>query len=226
MRVAARYPEADTIPSRPALDSLLSATGSHLSWVAEANGGRGAYRARGADVVTLSSGSTPLPREMTDDVPRLDASPEVALARQVEERLQRAARDGAFLILTVDTAHLERAERELMSRFPVVARSLDAELIRCMHEESRRIGADWGVVLRADATPPESTDWRNLLTLVGRALRDVEQSLADGGRTVVLTHAGLLARYGQIGFLERLRDRVNYRPASGAPLLSGIWVLI
>jgi serine/threonine protein kinase len=225
-RVAARYPEAAALPGRPALDDLLAATGSHLSWVSEANGGHGAYCARGTEAVALSSGSTPLPRELTGEVPRLDASPEVALARQVEERLQRAARDGAFLVLTVDTRHLERAERELVNRFPIVARSLDAELIRSMHEESQRVGADWDVVLRADTASPGSTDWRNLLTLVGRALGALEQSLADGGRTILLTHAGLLTRYGQVGFLERLRDRMNSRPEPGAPALTGVWVLI
>ena len=43
---------------------------------------------------------------------------------------------------------------------------------------------------------------------------------------MVLTHAGLLARYDQVGFLERLRDRVGRRPEPGTPPLHGLWVLI
>ena len=66
-RVLARYPEAEPLPGRPALDGLLSATGSHLTWVAEAGQGRGAYLAPRIDAATFSSGSTPLPRAQTGD---------------------------------------------------------------------------------------------------------------------------------------------------------------
>ena len=46
-----------------------------------------------------------------------------------------------------------------------------------MKEEATRVGADWDVVMRADASPRESRDWQNLLLLVRRAISKVEQQL-------------------------------------------------
>lgn len=225
-RVRARYPDAEDLPGHPALDGLLTATGSHLVWVSEASQGRGAYRARRVDVLTISSGSDPLLRAGTTDTLPVETTPEVAAARQLEERLQRAAREGAFLALMVDPRHLDRAVAELAGRFDVEVRSLDDALVRHMRAEAARAGADWDVVLRADAAPHESRDWQHLLMLVQRALPGLEAELASGDRTLLLTHAGLLARYGQMDTLQRLRDRVGRRPEPGAAALHGLWLLV
>lgn len=225
-RVLARYPEAEPLPGRPALDGLLTAAASHLAWVAEAAQGHGAYLAPTLDLGTVSSGSTPVLRAATGEALGVDSTPEIAAARHLEERLQRAAREGAFLMLMVDPRHLECATRELSARFNVDIRSLEAALIQHMKAEASRSGADWSVVLRADAAAPGSRDWQNLLVLVRRALATLEGELAGTDRSLVLTHAGLLARYDQVGFLERLRDRVGRRPEPGVPPLHGLWVLI
>jgi serine/threonine protein kinase len=225
-RVRARYPEAEPLPGRPALDRLLTAAASRLAWVAEAAQGRGAYQAPKLDLGTLSSGSTPVLRAETGQALAVDTSPEIATARHLEEQLQRAAREGAFLALTVDARHLERAECELSRRFNVEVRSVEAALIQHMKAEASRSGAEWSVVLRADAAAPSSRDWQNLLVLVRRALAAFESELAAAERTVLLTHPGLLARYDQVGFLERLRDRVGRRPEPGAVPLHGLWVLV
>jgi serine/threonine protein kinase len=225
-RVLARYPEAEPPPGRPDLDQLLMATGSHLAWVAEAAEGRGAYRAARVQAITVSSGSEPLPRAGTTDALPVDTTPEIAAARHLEERLQRAAREGAFLALMVDPRHLGRAAEELGRRFDVEVRSLDEALIGRMRAEAARAGADWGVVLRADTAARESRDWQNLLLVVRRAMTTLESELAAGGRTRVLTHPGLLARYGLMDALQRLRDRAGRRPEPGAPALHGLWLLI
>jgi hypothetical protein len=225
-RVLVRYPEAEPPPGRPDLDRLLMATGSHLTWVAEAAEGRGAYRAARVQSITVSSGSEPLPRAGTTDALPLDTTPEIAAARHLEERLQRAAREGAFLALMVDPRHMERAAGELARRFDVEVRSLDEALIGRMRAVAASAGADWGVVLRADAAPRESLDRQNLLVVVRRAMEALESELGTGGRTLVLTHPGLLARYGLMDTLQRLRDRVGRRPGPGAPALHGLWLLI
>jgi len=225
-RVIARYPEAESLPGRPALDGLLSSTGAHLFWVADAAQGRGAYRAQRVDLLTLSSGSTPSVRLPTADALPTDTTPEVAAARQFEERLQRAAREGAFLALLVESRQLERAERELAARFDVDVRSLEEALIRHMRAEAARVDADWNVVLRADAAPPGSADWRNLLVLVGRALAALEQEWSEADRTLLVTRPGLLARYDRVDVIQRLADRVGRRPAPGAVMLHGLWVLV
>ena len=225
-RVFARYPEAAPLPGRPELDRVLTAAASHLVWVPEAAGGRGAYKAPSLDLGMVSSGSTPLPRAETAQSLPVETTPEVAEARHLEERLQRAAREGAFLALMVDPRHLQRAACELSARFDVEVVDVEAALIGQMKDEASRSGADWGVVLRADAAPAASRDWQNLLVLARRALAALERELAAPDRTLLLIHPGLLARYEQVSLLERLRDRVGRRPEPGAAPLHGIWVLV
>jgi hypothetical protein len=67
-------------------------------------------------------------------------------------------------------------------------------------------GASWEVVLRADGTEREGNDWRNLMTLVRRAVGPLEQALLRLEGPALLVYPGLLARYGQMDVLERLRD--------------------
>lgn len=54
----------------------------------------------------------------------------------------------------------------------------------------------------------------------------MEAALASSPRTILLSRPGLLARYGQMAFLERLRDRVSRRPVPGTPGLHGLWLLL
>jgi hypothetical protein len=67
------------------------------------------------------------------------------------------------------------------------------------------------VVLQADAAPHDSRDWRNLHTLVRRAMPAVEQTLLAAERPVLLVYPGLLARYDQLALLEKLRDACTQR---------------
>jgi len=108
--------------------------------------------------------------------------------------------------LTVAPRHLLRAEAEILRRFPVTRLSLEALLLQEMRAVAAAAGANWDVVLQADAAPPDSRDWRNLQILVRRALPAVEQALFAADWPVLLVYPGLLARYDQIPLLEKLRD--------------------
>jgi len=222
-RVIVRYPEAGGLPRRPELDGLLATTGLPFAWVAEAGVGRGAYVLRRPEPLS-SSGTPPIERLPTVHHPPLDASPEVAACRQLEERLQRSAGAGGFLVLTAETRRLRDAERELARRFAVEVRSLEAELIRRMREEAARSNVTWDVVLRADAVPADAMDLR-LLVLVDRALGALESALPTDA-TLLLTNSGLLGRYDRIGFFQRLRDRIDLRGDPTRPRLHGVWVLV
>jgi hypothetical protein len=79
---------------------------------------------------------------------------------------------------------------------------------------------NWDVVVNTDARPHEG-DWDKLQLLVGRALTVVERRIAESQKPVLLVYANLLARYGRMDLLEKLRDRVG-RP-DGIP---GLWLLI
>jgi hypothetical protein len=158
-------------------------------------------------------------------LPPIDPGPEIAEARAFEEKLQRAAREGDWLVLAVTPGLLEPAERELVRRFPVDLRSIEELLLRAMKDEAVRLGADWNVVLRADAAPPTSPDGLNLRQLVDQVLPRVEAELASSSKTLLLTRAGLLARYDRMQLFERLRDRVG-RPAALGGELFGAWLVV
>jgi serine/threonine protein kinase len=219
-RVRSRYPEAEKLPGRPQLDELLKDAGWDFIWAADAARGRGAYRPRLSVVATPTTGSATLNRYQTEGAPA-EITPNVATARGFEERLQRALDTGAFLALTVRPKELRLADRVLSEHFPVERYSVEDLLLREMRAAADAAGVDWGLVLSADAAPPESKDWTNLCRLVGRALPKVEEHLRTAKRTLLLTYPGLLARYDRLELLEHLRDVVGRRDG-----LPGVWVLI
>jgi hypothetical protein len=152
--------------------------------------------------------------------PAGDISPEVADARQFEERLTRAARDGAFLALLVNPKYYQRACDELLSRFPVTLVDLEEVFIAALREAAQKAGVNWDLVIKTDATPDQG-DWSKLLLLVRRAMPQVEQALSSTETTALAIYPGLLARYGQMDLLQRLRDKVGRRNG-----VHGLWLLL
>jgi hypothetical protein len=201
-RIASRYPSAEPIPEPPVLDDLLRGAGIELVWDSAGAGGRDCYRPRYL-LHEISSTATTLPRLSTAMQPGLSMDPETGAAQALEERLASAVTGRRFLVLTVAQRYLMRAEEEIVRRFPVTRMNLEALLLQEMKATAAALGARWEVVLQADASAPESADWRRLQTLVRRAMPAVEQAL--------LTAAGL----------ERLREACGRK--SDAP---GFIVLI
>jgi len=204
-RIASRYPQAEPVPGRPALDDLLRDAGIAWVWDDTGDSGKGVYRPQYRAPDARPRTST-LPRLSTDAPPGDLLSPATTAAQALEERLARAVHERRFLLLTVAPRHLLRAEAEILRRFPVTRLSLEALLLQEMRTVATAAGARWDVVLQADAAPPDSRDWRNLQILVRRAMPAVEQTLFAADRSVLLVYPGLLARYDQIPLLEKLRD--------------------
>jgi serine/threonine protein kinase len=221
-RVLSRYPEADPLPDRPRLDSLLQDIGFVLEWDPAQLQGEGCYinRTYQTSSLTVSTDTTRRYPTMTAfaDVPVI--TPEVADARAFEERLQRAEREGAFLALLVNPKHYQRAMDELEKRFPIQRMDLEGLVLDALKDEAQKAGANWDLVLQADATRGQG-DWDKLLLLVRRAIPRVEKALLSAEKTVLLIYPGLIARYGQMDLLERLRDKVGRR--DGIP---GLWLLM
>jgi serine/threonine protein kinase len=226
-RVAGRYPEAEPLPGRPALDDLLRDAGWDFRWEPEAAGGKGAYHST-AGLLPLTSGSSTTLTRMPSPLsgPPRELTPEETSAVLLDRRLTRAAEEGAFLLLSVEPRHVEAAAEALVSGFPIERVSLEAVLIAELKATAATLGADWNVVLRADAAPLGSFDRTKLGELVDRALSGVEQRLATATRTLLLVWPGLLARYDRIDFLEKLRDRIGLRRSPKAGTLHGAWVLV
>jgi len=220
-RVRARYPEAESLPDRPVLDSLITNLVCDLEWNDKAGDGRGAYRFKAPDIGSISTGTTSLGRYSTSHAAIDDKDPESERAQAFEDRLTRAARAGGFLALTTAPRHAERVAAEIGRRFPLVRCDLDEMLIRHMRTTVERMKARWDVVLKADLDGPTGPDWGKLLSVVGRALPAVEEEVKAAAGPVLLCHPGLLARYAKLDLLERLREAANRGEG-----LAGLWVLI
>jgi hypothetical protein len=222
-RVSSRYPEAAPLPGRPALDDLFQKVGLDLEWDATANQGRGAYINRLRDATTPTSSSVaPLSRRSTANGASAtgETTPEIADARQFEERLQRSLKDGSFQALMVTEPHYQRACEELRHRFPVQLLDVESVFIKALREVAAKARVNWELVLKTDATPHQG-DWDKLMLLVGRAMPLIEAQLLASDRTLLMIYPGLLARYDRMDLLERLRDQVGRR--DGIP---GLWLLL
>ena len=218
-RVSSRYPEAQPLPDRPRLDDLMQAIAPTLVWNPKACQGQGGYESPAqssiASSTTLSRLSTTPgsldPQEMT---------PELADARQFEERLQRGIQSGSFLALLVSPQRYQRGRAELAQRFPVQVVDYEGLFLDCLRRVADEAEVVWSNVLEADTTPNEGS-WNKLMLLVGRAMPLVEAELLKADRTILLIYPALLARYQQMTLLERLRESIG-RPG-GIP---GLWVLV
>lgn len=207
-RVASRYPDAEPLPDRPALDALLEEAGLHLRWDAtEAGYVPGDGRAGSLETSSVFT------RRTTTTHPVEDA-PGLEDAWALERRLESVAAQRRFLVLMVGPADHARAERELEGRFGLRRMSLEHSLLRELREASRTVRARWEKVLQADAADRESRDWRNLRQVADRAAAAVEAELRGLGEPALLVYPGLLARYDLLGMLERLRQACE---AGGAP---------
>jgi serine/threonine protein kinase len=227
-RIISRYPMADPLPGRPKLDRLLSDAGLELAWDPDRPGG-GAYVSTARNVLSVTSfAETPWRYETIIHTPStvphfkpVYVSPEIAEARQFEERLKYAEQNGSFLALTVKLNAYNCARKELTNRFKTRQLDLERVFIDALRKAAEEVGADWNVVVNADTALTQSADWRNLNHLIaGKVIPVVEQALLQGDRTVLAYHLNWLKRYGQMVMLSRVQQAVQDGHLHGA------WFLI
>ncbi|HZD67950.1 MAG TPA: BREX system serine/threonine kinase PglW [Actinomycetes bacterium] len=228
-RVWTRFPASQPLPGRPTLDQLLKeAVG--LEWFSGGPGPTGAPLAPGFRVppppavvaatgVTSSGGRfrTGTTADVTDEA---RASAEIA-----QDRLERHAKAGGFLVITVRPSQQQRAIAAL-SNLDATPMNVDALVIGALrrHAEAKHIKWDQAI-LAADAEGPAGERWGRLLTVVRNALTPVRAELLNGPAHLLLTHPGLLARYDALGLLDELRERVTRQPEPGQTLRT-LWVLV
>ena len=228
-RVSGRYPDAEALPDHPALQDLLEAAGFDFIWETtdEVTGhgeghSTGRYTSRHRGTISMTSGSGSMSRLPTADSTLApgEMTPEIADARQFEERLDRGIKEGSFLALMVHPKYYQRAARELHERFTVQLLDLEGLFIDALQDVAAKAKVQWDLVLRTDAKPGEG-DWDKLMLLIGRAMPKIEEQLMAADKTMLIVYPGLLARYDQMTLLERLREKVGRR--DGIP---GAWLLI
>ena len=212
-RVSGRYPDAELLPDRPQLDILLAQADLGFEWDPHAADRRGAYRPRSAAALLTSSSTVHTRSSWSDEV-----APEQEDVQDFDRRIRYAIEHGSFLALGVEPKLLQSAVRRLTRKYQVANESLEALLIQEMRNAATKVGADWNVVRKADAAGPEGGDWRTLLMLVGRAIPEVERRLAQADRPLLLSYPGLLARYEQLGVLQRLQQSAG-RPGGPPAVL-------
>lgn len=216
-RLRSRYPEAEPLPTRPELDALLHRVGLDVRWDDE----KSVYRRREGTILVTSGSSIPRRRTTATSTRKVDVTPDLAEARQFEERLRHAHDDGGFLVLTVRPSRMRRCQDELLRRFPLRQVSFDDLLFDALRAEAAALDIDWQVIEAADGAPRASQDWNNLMHLVERVVPKITGDLCRRKEHLLLVHPGLIARYDQMKVLETLRDRVGH----DVPC-PGVWVLV
>ena len=89
-----------------------------------------------------------------------------------------------------------------------------------MKKQAEQGGADWQVVLKADAAPHDSIEWKNLNVLIDRCVPTVKEALRSQDKTKLLVNPGLLARYDRMELLAELGGEVGRKNG-----IHGLWVL-
>jgi serine/threonine protein kinase len=205
-RVASRYPEAEPLPGRPELDRLLEEVGFPLQWNNQAAGGKGAYQSK--HVAFSSGGSYTVGSRMRtiEQQPVGEmVSAEIAEAQRLEDKLSLAKEQGSYLVLTIDPKYLPDAASQIER---IGARKVNASelFLTAMKAKAEELGVPWEVVLEADAADPRSADWSRLQELVRRAIPGVLEPLRNSKEDILLTDAGLFARYGRMNEIDSLRN--------------------
>ncbi len=205
-RVSGRYPEAATVPDRPQLDTLLQAAGFDFEWDSGGKGG-GCYVARLRDVVSITSSSESISRTATSlgsgatSHLAQEITPEIADARQFEERLERGIKEGSFLALIANPKSYQRAVSELQHRFSVEVIDVEGLVLDTLRDVASKANARWEALVIADAKPG-SESWKKFMVLVNRAMPIVESSIVSGQvlgegikgkRNILMIYPGLLA---------------------------------
>ncbi len=212
-RIQGRYPEAQPLPGRPQLDSLMQRLELGFVWDGniEYGGKRGAYcLPRAGRLGSTAYASTRLSRHST-----AHEAGDLGVDRDREQfaRTVQSAIDSArFLALSVRPGQWQQAQRRLRDAFALSSVSFDQLLLRHLHQlcDGMARPPHWQVVLRADAAAQGSMDWSRLQSLVRRVLPAMADELSAVEGPVLLTDTGLIARYGLIDtWLADLRQRLQ-----------------
>lgn len=205
--VRSRFPLAAAVPTGQAeLQKLLAGAGLTFTWEEK----------RAAFVAETIPGSTRTTRGTTSG-----HEPRVVARDRVEEELRLRFRDGEPLVLTLSGRLHQRGVERLTSLFPFEVVSLERELLAGMRRVADQNGAEWPIIVAADAEGPQGPDWANLLGVVDLALEPLEARLTGSAQPLLLERVGLLARYRRLGVVERLMARSGAK--DGPP---AVWLLV
>lgn len=212
-RVAARYPDAEPLPTRPELDRLLRPHG--LVWVSATN----LYERPGerhSTTLETSFTSSMISLVPSTRLPARIQEPQSMAIIEFEDRLRNAVDRRHLRILGV-TADKARETALALGKFlGVEPLNLDAALIAGMRRLMKHHGIDAPLVFGADREGPANPGaWANLVQLATLAAEDLARSVLPPKRPLLLVQPGLVARYRLEGFVEQVVE-VSRRDESAA----------
>lgn len=194
-RVRVRFPRAEPLPPRPALDDLLVTVGVPLRWDAAIS----AYTPRTAQGETNST------RMLT-----AFAGGSAAAASDVDERLRAVVTEGRFLAVLTPLRQFTRARAALRQQLGLTEVDVTAILL----ERLRALNYPWQDILTADTGDERDPNFQTLVEIVHtEVMPAVRQALATP-EPLLVTEAGPLARYDALGPLRELADISRPRPAA------------
>lgn len=199
-RVRLRYPEAEPLPDRPALDELMQAQGYVV-------GDDGRYRRPGeAEGTSLATRASSLQRRATA-LPHQQraARPESLAAREWDERLRDAVERRTFRVLAVVADRATEAAHAIGRRIGTQPVPFDARFVQAMRQEMNALQVPDEAVHGTDRAGPADPDWPMLRQLAERSAdRLASELLPPRGKPLLLVQPGPIARYRLTGFLDRL----------------------
>lgn len=200
--VKSRYPEAEPLPPRPALDVLLEK--HQLRWDPAT---QTYQRAKAAEkTTTYSHLGERLPTTHSQSPLRPSSDPEVQQAREFEQRLKLFVQRRLYRVLLASTKLAEAAAEQLEHSLGVPTLSLDRALLAAMAQVMAEQQVEPQVVYEADRLGPGGPDWGALKQLMAQAAERVLAELRKAQAPQVLIHPGLLARYQLHEFLAGLLE--------------------
>ncbi len=197
-RVAARYPAAEPLPDRPALDTLVHGHGLEF----ESTSGR--YLRKGDGASSSMHTSYQSYTRLTGQPAARPVTETEVVAGDFEHRVRTCLERRSLLVLGVSLERAEEAARALAARFSLERRSFDAAFLAALDAKVAEDEIDPDIVHETDAAGPAAEGWRNLTSVCEAAAARVASALLPPARPLLLTEPGLLHRYQLKDFLHAL----------------------
>ncbi|WP_244871087.1 BREX system serine/threonine kinase PglW [Catellatospora sp. IY07-71] len=200
-RVQARFPQAQPLPGRPALERLVQECGVPLLW-------DGASKCFVPPTWQSQQTST---RVVTNYVPLQTAGDAV----EADLRLAAAVERRGFLAVLAPLRNLAKARAKLLDRHSLA----ELDVTAVMLERLGALGFPWEAIVTADSGKAADADFRGLSELFQHHVVPTITAALEGDRPLLITEAAPLARYGQMNVLQQLTDPTRNRPAARVLLL-------
>ncbi len=197
-RVAARYPDAAPLPTRPELDDLVKEI-AQLDFLLERN----QYQRQGEHVRNSAHTSYAARTQVSQLSPHSIDERTVEIG-DIDDRIRAALERRTLLVLGVSFDRADVAARILERRFGATRVSFDRAFLDALDHRVAELDIDPSVVIETDATGKSADAWGNLTDLAAEAAGQVAASLFPPTAPLLVTEPGLIDRYQLLGFLAEM----------------------